>query len=573
MECEDFTPGSGRLDPRAALRSDAPSLDLNGTWRFRLSPTAGAGRGLRRARLRRLRLGPSCRCRRTGSCTGTAARPTPTSPTRSRSTRRTSPTENPTGDHRRAFDLPDGWPGPGAACCASTASTRAPRVWLNGHRARAFTTGSRLPPEFDGRAAAAARRATCSRSACTSGRPGSYLEDQDMWWLSGHLPRRDAAGPAGRRRRRLLRARRLRPRHRRRHAARRHRRRRPAQRPRAGLDVAGRRAVTTRRRRAVDRRDARGCTTAVLATAEASGSRCGSASARSRIEDGVLTRQRPARPVPGRQPARVPPRPRPRADRRDDARGRAADEAAQHQRRPHQPLPAAPRLPRPVRRARAVGHRRVRPGDARLRPGRTGGGNPSDDPRWRRRYLDRMRRMVERDKNHPSSSCGRSATSAGTGREPGRDGRLDRVSATRPGRSTTRATGPAAYVDVYCRMYAVARRGRARSAGGEERPLDDPALTRGGGRCRSSCASTRTRWATGPAGSPSTRSCSSGTRAARAASSGSGSTTASGRTADGRRVRLRRRLRRAAARRQLRHRRAAVPGPHAVARDCSSTRR
>lgn len=29
-------------------------------------------------------------------------------------------------------------------------------------------------------------------------------------------------------------------------------------------------------------------------------------------------------------------------------------------------------------------------------------GNPSDDPAWRDAYLDRMRRMVERDKNHPS---------------------------------------------------------------------------------------------------------------------------------------------------------------------------
>jgi beta-galactosidase len=28
--------------------------------------------------------------------------------------------------------------------------------------------------------------------------------------------------------------------------------------------------------------------------------------------------------------------------------------------------------------------------------------NPSDDPRWREAYLDRMRRTVERDKNHPS---------------------------------------------------------------------------------------------------------------------------------------------------------------------------
>src|SRR5262249_31286152 len=29
-------------------------------------------------------------------------------------------------------------------------------------------------------------------------------------------------------------------------------------------------------------------------------------------------------------------------------------------------------------------------------------GNPTDDPQWSEAILDRMRRMVERDKNHPS---------------------------------------------------------------------------------------------------------------------------------------------------------------------------
>jgi len=42
-------------------------------------------------------------------------------------------------------------------------------------------------------------------------------------------------------------------------------------------------------------------------------------------------------------------------------------------------------------------------------------GNPSDDPAWRDAYLDRAERMVERDKNHPSVICWSLGNEAGTG--------------------------------------------------------------------------------------------------------------------------------------------------------------
>ena len=42
-------------------------------------------------------------------------------------------------------------------------------------------------------------------------------------------------------------------------------------------------------------------------------------------------------------------------------------------------------------------------------------GNPSDDPAWREVYLDRMQRMVERDKNHPSIILWSLGNEAGTG--------------------------------------------------------------------------------------------------------------------------------------------------------------
>ncbi len=41
--------------------------------------------------------------------------------------------------------------------------------------------------------------------------------------------------------------------------------------------------------------------------------------------------------------------------------------------------------------------------------------NPSDDPRWGEATLERMRRMVERDKNHPSVIMWSLGNEAGTG--------------------------------------------------------------------------------------------------------------------------------------------------------------
>ena len=136
------------------------------------------------------------------------------------------------------------------------------------------------------------------------------------------------------------------------------------------------------------------------------------------------------------------------------------------------------------------------------------------------RAVDRMQRMVERDKNHPSIilwSLGNEAARANWRRwrlGPRRDPR---------GRSTTSATGRAA-TSTCTRGCTPARGGRAIGRGAEA------AGGRGEGRaaaaeCRSCCASTPTRWATVPAGWRSTRSSSSATRAARAGSSGSGSTT------------------------------------------------
>ncbi len=181
---------------------------------------------------------------------------------------------------------------------------------------------------------------------------------------AGRLPGRHAAPPARRCRPGPLRARLLRPPHRPRHPPGGLRAGRPGHRSRArpgpgdraerdgaGRPVDGRDPAAVRRRTAHARR--------VRPTAHRLPHRV----RRGRPAEG----QRAPGPVPRRQPARVRPAVRPRAGPRRDTPRPAADEAAQRQRRPYQPLSAAPRLPRPLRRAGPVGRRGVRPGDARLR--------------------------------------------------------------------------------------------------------------------------------------------------------------------------------------------------------------
>ena len=229
--------------------------------------------------------------------------------------------------------------------------------------------------------------------------------------------------------------------------------------------------------------------------------------------------------------------------------------------------PPDTRLPRPVRRLRPVGDRRVRPGDPRLRRRRAGAAIPSDDPAWREAYLDRAERMVERDKNHPASSSGPSATRPAPartwppwprwirGRDPSRlihyEGDYENC----------------AYVDMYSRMYAGYEEVDAIGRRAEPRPPTraDDAHRRAAPvhQCEYGHA-----MGNGPGGLREYQELYENVPAAgRAGSSGSGSTTASPRPhADGAHVlRLRRRLRRGSARRQLRRRRPDLPRPHPVA--------
>jgi beta-galactosidase len=180
---EDLSPGTGALPPRAWWSvSDARRLNLGGAWRFRLSATAVAEdesfarRGFDASRWDLLPVPSHWPLQGYGRPAYTNVRyPFPVDPPR-------VPTENPTGDHLRTFDLPDDWPG-GAAVLRFEGVDSCARVWLNGGELGTFK-GSRLPVEFEvGERLRPRGNVLAVRVHQWSS--GSYLEDQDMWWLPG----------------------------------------------------------------------------------------------------------------------------------------------------------------------------------------------------------------------------------------------------------------------------------------------------------------------------------------------------------------------------------------------------
>ncbi|WP_405904466.1 DUF4981 domain-containing protein [Streptomyces sp. NBC_00656] len=183
----DLTPGSGRLAPRAYFPLGGRRLDLGGTWSFRLSPVADAPLDFLAPG------GPAEGARSWSPLTvpghwvlqghdvpryTNTAYPFPIDPPH-------VPDANPTGDHHRTFDLPDDWPvtGDGSTVLRFEGVDSCFKVWLNGVEL-GTSKGSRLPSEFDaGPALRRGRNDLAVRVHRWSS--GSYLEDQDMWWLPG----------------------------------------------------------------------------------------------------------------------------------------------------------------------------------------------------------------------------------------------------------------------------------------------------------------------------------------------------------------------------------------------------
>jgi len=92
------------------------------------------------------------------------------------------PTENPTGSYRRDFTIPKTWSGKQVFLRFDGVDS-AYHVWVNG-KPVGFSKGSRLASEFDiTRFVRAGSNTLAVRVYQWS--DGSYMEDQDMWWLSG----------------------------------------------------------------------------------------------------------------------------------------------------------------------------------------------------------------------------------------------------------------------------------------------------------------------------------------------------------------------------------------------------
>ncbi|WP_078715088.1 glycoside hydrolase family 2 TIM barrel-domain containing protein [Agreia bicolorata] len=187
-ELADPRPGRGSLAPRAHLSSDAPRLSLDGEWMFRLSPSA--------------RTAPQ-----DGWIQGTAASddassnawspitvpghwnlqghgspaysnvdfPFPVDPPH-------PPDANPIGDYLLVFDADSPF-------LASRSILRfdgiesAATIWLNGVEL-GTTRGSRLTHEFE---VSGVIRSSANVLAVRVAQfsAASYIEDQDMWWLPG----------------------------------------------------------------------------------------------------------------------------------------------------------------------------------------------------------------------------------------------------------------------------------------------------------------------------------------------------------------------------------------------------
>ncbi|WP_262056374.1 glycoside hydrolase family 2 TIM barrel-domain containing protein [Streptomyces sp. STR69] len=181
---EDVSPGSGALPPRARYAaSDAKSLSLNGSWRLRVSATADAEddsfaeEGYDAGDWAEVTVPGHWVLQGHGSPIYTNhLYPFPVDPPH-------VPTENPTGDHLRVFDLPSEWPSDGGAVLRFDGVESCARVWLNGTDIGEFK-GSRLPHEFAvGHLLKPGGNVLAVRVHQWSA--GSYLEDQDQWWLPG----------------------------------------------------------------------------------------------------------------------------------------------------------------------------------------------------------------------------------------------------------------------------------------------------------------------------------------------------------------------------------------------------
>jgi beta-galactosidase len=179
---ERFNPTTGIRSPRAWFVSDAPRLSLNGNWRFRYSTQPDTAEDFAERHFddtgwATIPVPAHWQLNGYGHPIYTNTRyPFPVDPPR-------LPNENPTGDYRRTFSIPNDWVDQGVVLRFDGVDSCA-KVGLNGTELGVIA-GSRLPAEFD--VSHIVQRDSPNELAVRVHQwsSGTYLEDQDMWWLSG----------------------------------------------------------------------------------------------------------------------------------------------------------------------------------------------------------------------------------------------------------------------------------------------------------------------------------------------------------------------------------------------------
>ncbi|UFU05686.1 glycoside hydrolase family 2 TIM barrel-domain containing protein [Ruania halotolerans] len=193
-----FTPATGCVQPaRSWVSSDAPRIDLAGSWQFRLSPavpgTPGA-HGILGGETPEDFTAPHYDATgwdqlavpshwvltedfRHGAPIYTNVQyPFPVDPP-------FVPDENPTGDYRRTVEVPAEWLDSGRVVLRFDGVESFAQVWVNGREVGTFS-GSRLAHELDVTEAAHSGANTIAVRV-TQWSAASYVEDQDQWWLPG----------------------------------------------------------------------------------------------------------------------------------------------------------------------------------------------------------------------------------------------------------------------------------------------------------------------------------------------------------------------------------------------------
>lgn len=178
---EDFAPGANVLPPRAWLDDDSAKLPLTGDWNFRLSASvADAPDDLKdpdTSGWDTIAVPGHWQLSGYGAPAYTnIVYPFPLEPPY-------VPTDNPTGDYVRIVTIPADWAGAKIVLRFEGVDSRF-AVHVNGELL-GWSSGSRLPSEFDLTDVVAPGKEARIAVRVHQWSTGSYVEDQDMWWLSG----------------------------------------------------------------------------------------------------------------------------------------------------------------------------------------------------------------------------------------------------------------------------------------------------------------------------------------------------------------------------------------------------